>query len=114
MPVFPLRLTVEIAPPETQSKDRLGNPVRVPGKYRTVRCHSWEINQSVETTGDSVERVITHLLLHVPPEDKPEPGGKIRLPDGSVWDVAGDADTYTENPWFDPGLVGVRAINRKG
>ena len=108
MTVFPLRETIEIARTTTK-KNRFNNDVTVLGPFTTVTVAGWAVQQSEEKAEDSSLRVIDDLVVYMHPDDQPGPAGKLRTPNGDVWQQEGDPEEYDYGPWFRPGLVVVHA-----
>lgn len=104
--IVPLTHTVEVSQVETVT-DRLGNERPTPGPFHPVQVAGWAVAKVEETTGESVLRTVDQLDVYTPTPF--EPGASIRLPDGGVWQVQGNAEDYRNGPWWNPGLVVVHA-----
>lgn len=115
MAFIPTRHPVEVANPREKKLNRFNVVESKPGKWRQVYVASWWIGRTEEQTGDSVLRTIDELTVHFKPKDAPPPGGKIRLPDGSTWEVSGHPEDYRHGfNGFDPGLLEVHARKVEG
>lgn len=111
MGFVPLVHTVEVSQVETVT-DRFGNERPAQGEFHPVKVAGWAITKVEESTGESVLRTVDQLDVYAPaPFD---PGASIRLPDGGVWQVQGNAEDYQHGPWWNPGLVVVHARKAAG
>lgn len=111
MPRRKRAFTIEVAE-VVQDRDYFGNLVNKTGPYRPVRVAGWAVVKVEEQQGESVLRTIDQLEVYSPEEF--HAGSEIRLPKGSVWQVEGNAEDYRHGPWWDPGLVVVRAKKVEG
>ena len=106
MSFIPLRHTVEVSEVEMVT-DRFGNQVPRQGKFRPVQVAGWAVTKVDEAHGDSVLRTVDQLDIYAA---KPFAlGASVKLPDGNVWQVEGNAEDYNHGPWWSPGLVVVHA-----
>lgn len=116
-PFVPLLHEVEVYTPGELVKDRFNNLRPGPGVWRRVKVAAWWVHGSEERDGQnaSVLRTIDMLTLHVPSEAALSPGGKVRLPDGSVWEVEGHGEDFNHG-WhgFVPGLLVIHAKKVEG
>lgn len=108
---IPLRYKLEIAQ-LVEITDRFNNKVMVPGVYQPVLVAGWAIVNTKEQTGESVLRTIDQLDIYSP--EAFSRGTQVRLPDGSVWQVQGNAEDYRHGPWWNPELVIIHAVQVKG
>lgn len=63
--------------------------------------------------GDSIMRLVDELQVFAPPGTL-DPAQELRLPDGTKWTVEGNAEDYSANPWFKPGLVVIHCKRVEG
>ena len=112
MSVFPLARTVEVYTPGEPVEDRFGNTRPGPGTWQPVKVFAWAVNKVEEQADDSILRTVDELTVYMP--DAPDPGGRVRLPDLSEWQVEGNAEDYNNNPWWSPGLVVVHCRKVEG
>lgn len=108
-----LRQTVEVHVP-TKVTNRFGDEVLGPGKWEPRRVAGWAINSTQEQEGDSVLRTIDRLVVYMGTQSAAQPDEFIRLPDGSVWRVEGNAQNFDHGPWWQPGLVVVTCTKTEG
>lgn len=117
VPFIPLLHVVEVYHPGEPVKDRFNNIRPGPGRWETVKVASWWVHNTEEQDSQnaSILRTIDTLTIHVPPETAPTPGGKVRLPDATVWEVEGNAEDFNHG-WhgFVPGLVAIHAKKVEG
>lgn len=104
--VIPLLQSVEVYTPGEIEYDRFGNEVRGPGAWAETPVAQWWIHRVEEKGEDSILRTVDLLTLHCPTESAPEAAGKVRLPDGSEWEVRGNPENFTHG-WhgWSPGLA---------
>lgn len=114
-PFMPLRATIEVYTPGTPERDRRGNLVPGPGSWRQQKIASWWVDRTEEKGDDSILRTIDYLHAHFPAGHAPDPGGKLRTPDGQQWQVIGNTEDYNHG-WhgWSPGLVVVNATKVEG
>lgn len=101
--MIPLAHAVEFWSPDTTSVDRFGDQRPGGGSWTPVRVAGWYVGATEETGGESVLRTSDVLTVLAP--SSPGPAGRVRLPDGSVWQVHGNPQDYRHGPWWDPGLI---------
>ena len=106
MAFIPLRHSVEVSQMETTT-DRFGNERPTQGPFHAVQVAGWAVTKVEETAGDSVLRTIDQLDVYAP--EPFAPGASIRLPDGGIWQVHGNAEDTRHGPFWNPGLVVVHA-----
>lgn len=117
MPVkgkFPLNCWVEVHREGDPVIDRFGNQRPRPDHWERVQVFGWAVNQTSEGDQTSVLRTYNQLSIYMPHEAIPAPSEKIRLPNGTVWEVEGNPENYDNNPWFAPGLDVVRCKKVEG
>lgn len=115
MSFLPCRFALEFYAPGEPTYDRFGDVRPGPGRWRSVTVASWWVDRTEEKTGESVLRLVEYLHVHCLPGDAPGPGGRVRLPDGSLWEVVGSAENFSHGfHGFDPGLVVVHATRVEG
>lgn len=117
MAFIPLRHTIEVYTPGKPVKDRFNNLRPGPGTWTPVKVASWSVSRTEERDiqGASILRTIDTLTIHVPPGTAPTPGGKVRLPDGSEWQVEGHGEDYNHGPFgFIPGLIVIHSKKVEG
>lgn len=107
----PLRHTVELAE-VVETTDPFGNVITVPSEFTPVQVAGWAIVKTEESAGESVLRTVDQLDVYA--QQPFDAGTTIRLPDGSVWEVSGNAEDYRHGPWWNPGLVVVHARKVEG
>lgn len=106
MAFIPLRHSVDVYTVGEPVVDRFGNERPGEGSWSPVKVAQWWVHKTEEKGDDSVLRLIDLLTVHIPPEDAPTPGGRVRLPDGSVWEVQGNAEDFEHGfHGWSPGLV---------
>ncbi|SNV88160.1 Uncharacterised protein [Corynebacterium urealyticum] len=112
---FPALYAVEVLTPDPPGVDRLGNP-KPSGTFsaKTISVIGWHTGSTEEVFGDSVLRTKDTLSLYVHADAAPQPDQRIRLPDGSEWDVDGHPIDHRHGPWFDPGAVVVSCKKVEG
>ncbi|WP_156963562.1 hypothetical protein [Corynebacterium auriscanis] len=114
-PFIPLSHEVEVLTPGEPVVDRFGDSRPGPVVSRHLRVAGWWVDRVEEKAGESVLRTIDYLHVHVPVGAEFGTAAKIRLPDGSVWQVAGNPENYDHGPFgFSPGLVVVHALKVEG
>lgn len=96
-------------------KDRFGNLAPGVGVWESSPVAQWWVHRSEETDGDSVLRTVDLLTVHFPAGSEPAPSSKVRLPDGTEWQVEGNAENYDHgfHGWA-PGLVVVHCKRVEG
>lgn len=96
-------------------KDRFGNLTPGVGVWESSPVAQWWVHRSEETDGDSVLRTVDLLTVHFPAGSEPAPSSKVRLPDGTEWQVEGNAENYDHgfHGWA-PGLVVVHCKRVEG
>lgn len=96
-------------------KDRFGNLTPGVGVWESSLVAQWWVHRSEETDGDSVLRTVDLLTVHFPAGSEPAPSSKVRLPDGTEWQVEGNAENYDHgfHGWA-PGLVVVHCKRVEG
>ena len=115
MSFIPLSQQVEVYTPGPPVTARFGNERPGPGGWRAFRVASWWVHKTEEKDGEFILRTGDLLTVHVPPEAAPEPGGQVRLPDGSVWTVEGNPEDYTHGfHGWSPGLLVVHCKRVEG
>lgn len=108
MAAFPLAHIVEVQGPDTVVIDRFEDEHTVPGEWVEMRVAGWFTSRPDESAGDSLLRTSTELTVYCP--TKLSPAARLRLPDGSEWEVEGEAENYDHGPFgFVPGLVVIHA-----
>lgn len=109
---IPLNYTVEVYRLGEWKEDRFGNLKPGVGQWVEVPVFQWWVHKTEEESGESVLRTIDVLTVHFHTGSAPDPAEKIRLPNGSEWQVEGNAEDYNHG-WhgWSPGLV---AVNCKG
>ena len=114
-PFIPTPHTVEMYLPGEPAKDRFGNERPGPGSWEVVRVASWWVHKTEEKGDDSILRTVDLLTLHVPVGFGPAPGGRVRLPNGTEWEVAGNPEDFNHG-WhgWAPGLLVVHAKRVEG
>lgn len=112
MSIFPLAQKIEVYTPGEPGRDAHGNEIPGPGSWEPVRVFAWAVNKVDEERGESMLRTIDNLTVYTP--EAFHPGGRVRLPDGSEWEVEGNAEDYNNNPWWSPGLVVVHCRKVEG
>lgn len=114
-PFIPTPHTVEMYLPGEPVEDRFGNLRPGPGAWESVRVASWWVHKTEEKGDDSILRTVDLLTLHVPVGFGPVPGGRVRLPNGTEWEVAGNPEDFNHG-WhgWAPGLLVVHAKRVEG
>ena len=114
MAFIPLRQSLEFMVPG-KAVDRFGNERPTGGDWVKRPVASWWVDMSQEEHGDSILRTVDTLHVHLPVENAPPSWGRIRTPDGSVWEVEGNVEDFTHG-WhgWNPGLVVVHAKRVSG
>lgn len=115
MPFITTPHTVEIYREGAFEKDRFGNLNPGPGEWEPVKVAQWWVHRTEEQGDDSVLRTVDLLTVHVPTGDAPSPGGKVRLPDGTEWEVQGNPEDFNHGfHGWSPGLVVVHCKRTEG
>ena len=109
---FPLAFTVEVYTPGTPTTDAHGNQIPGVGSWSDQGVFGWAVNKIEEEGGDHLLRTVDVLTVYTPVGFPAS--GRVRLPDGSEWDVQGNAEDYNNNPWWTPGLFVARARKVEG
>lgn len=104
--MMPLKQSVEVYTPGEVEYDRFGNEVRGAGQWVEVSVAQWWVHRTEEKGDDSILRLVDLLTLHCPPESAPGADGRVRLSDGSEWEVDGRPEDFTHG-WhgWSPGLL---------
>ena len=110
--VFPLGQTVEVYTPGEPTTDAHGNDIPGVGSWESVKVFAWAVNKVSEDGGEFTLRTIDELTVYTPVTF--HPGGRVRLPDSSEWEVQGNAEDYNNNPWWSPGLLVVHCRKVEG
>lgn len=110
--VFPLGQTVEVYTPGEPITDAHGNDIPGVGSWEPVKVFAWAVNKVSEDGGEFTLRTIDELTVYAPVAF--HPGGRVRLPDSSEWEVQGNAEDYNNNPWWSPGLLVVHCRKVEG
>lgn len=111
--VFPLGQTVEVYAPGEPTTDAHNNDIPGVGSWEPVKVFAWAVNKvSEDERGASMLRTIDELTVYTPIAFPA--GGKVRLPDDTVWEVQSNAEDYNNNPWWSPGLLVVHCRKVEG
>lgn len=115
MAFVPLRFPIEVLTPGETTTDMYGNEIPSGGQWVHAKAASWWVDKTEEKGEDSVLRTIDYLHVHLPPAEAVAAASRVRLPDGTEWDVVGNPEDYRHG-WhgFDPGLVVVHARKVEG
>lgn len=114
-PFIPTPHTVEVFREGELEEDRFGNLRPGPGEWWSIKVASWWVHRTEEQSEDSVLRTVDLLTMHTPIGQEPGPSSKVRLPDGSVWEVQGNPEDYNHGPFgFVPGLMVVNCKRTEG
>ena len=114
-PFLPPPHLLEMYLPGEPVRDRFGNERPGKGSWEVVAVSSWWIDKTEEKGDDSVLRTLDYLHVQVPPEVAPPPSSKVRLPDGTEWEVKGNPEDYRHGfHGFNPGLLVVHAVKVEG
>lgn len=105
---------VEVYWPGEPVAGRFGEIDHAPGQWVTTPVVGWAIARTEEKDGESVLRTVDVLDLYCTPESAPPPGGKIRLPNQTVWEVEGNPEDYRHGPFWNPGLLVIHAKRTEG
>lgn len=111
-PKFPLRFTVQVSGPSFLDTDRFGNARPVLAPASPLKVAGWAINAVDEKTGEQVLRTVDRLDLYTP--QLIDPHSRVKLPDGTMWEVVGNSEDYSHGPWWNPGLYVVRCTRVEG
>ena len=114
-PFVPARYVLEMFVAGEPVRDRFNNVRPNKGAWQRVEVSSWWVDKTEEKSGDSVLRTIDTLHIHVPTGKAPAAASKVRLPDGTEWEVRGNVEDFNHG-WhgFDTGLVVVHAVKVEG
>ena len=106
MSFIPLNYELEVYSVGPPVVDRFGNERPGEGSWSPAKVAQWWVYKTEEKGEDSLLRLIDLLTVHMQPEVAPAPGGRFRLPDGTVWEVEGNFEDFTHG-WhgWSPGLV---------
>lgn len=97
--------TVEVQGAGEIVTDRFGNERVAAGDWEPVKVTGWSLFDSQESHGDSILRTVTKLKVHFPQDQTPNAGQKVKLPDGTVWNVEATPTDYNHGPFgWQPGL----------
>lgn len=111
----PLNFPVEVLTPGETVVDMYGNEIPSGGQWVRAQAASWWVDKTEEKGEDSVLRTIDFLHVHLPPTEAVNAASRVRLPDGTEWDVVGNPEDYRHGfHGFDPGLVVVHARKVEG
>lgn len=115
MRFIPVKQTLDMQFEGEPKKDRFNNVIPGVSEWRPINVAQWWIDRSEEREGESVLRTVDMLHVHLPSDSVPPSWGKIRTPNGDVWEVEGNAEDYTHG-WhgWNPGLVVVHAKKVSG
>lgn len=105
---YPLKQTVFTTTGGRWVEDDLGNDYWAAGERTPVKVFAFEVVRSEETTLAGHERLVEVLKIYAPPGSF-EPQKRVELPDGTFWEVDGNAEDYNNNSWWSPGLVTFQA-----
>lgn len=109
------KYVVEVYRPGVMAPDRFGNLVPSPGVWESVKVAQWWVSSTDEVGGDSVLRTFDVLTVHFPTGLQPMAAGRVRLPDGTVWEVEGNIEDYNHGfHGWNPGLVVVHCKRVEG
>lgn len=114
MAFLPAKQMVEIYWPGEPEVGRFGEIEDTQGDWEVTPVVGWAVTRTEEKDGESVLRTIDVLDLYCTPEAVPPVGGRIRLPDQTVWEVEGHPEDYRNGPFWDPGLLVVHAKRTEG
>lgn len=103
---FPTPYLLEVYTAGEPTVDLYGNKRPGKGQWKQVQVASWWVDRTEEKTGDSVLRTVDYIHVHIPADEQVSATSRIRLPDGSIWEVMGNPENYRHG-WhgWDPGLV---------
>lgn len=113
-PFIPLSYSLEVEEMGAPTLDRFGNEIPAAAHWVPRKVAMWALTNSLEETEDSVLRTVDRLQVHFRLGEAPDPAARIRLPDGTVWQVEGNPSDYNHGPWWAPGLVCVYAKKVEG
>ena len=114
-PFVPTGHMVELYMPGAPYRDRFGNERPGKGEWENVAVASWWVDKTEEKGEDSVLRTIDALHVLVPSASATVPASKVRLPDGTIWDVTGNPEDFNHGfHGWDTGLVVVHAVKVEG
>lgn len=106
MTKWPLKFTITTQRGGYWDTDRLGNEMWVPGENVPVKIFAYRVVKSFEKaiTG-GYPYLISDLEVIAPPGTFENAQSTAILPDGSEWELDGEAEDENNNPYFSPGLV---------
>ncbi|CAB1012006.1 hypothetical protein FRC0497_02161 [Corynebacterium diphtheriae] len=111
-PKFPLRFTVQVSGPSFLDTDRFGNARPVLAPASPLKVAGWAINAVDEKTGEQVLRTVDRLDLYTPQLIAPH--SRVKLADGTMWEVVGNSEDYSHGPWWNLGLYVVHCTRVEG
>ena len=115
MRFIPAKQTLDMQFEGEPTTDRFNNIIPGVSEWRPVKVAQWWVDKTEEREGDSILRTVDMLHVHLPTENVPPSWGRIRTPNGSIWEVEGNVEDFT-NGWhgWNPGLVVVHAKKVSG
>lgn len=109
------RRPLEVYRPGAPTKDRFNNLKPGAGVWEPTPVVQWWVHRTEESDGDSVLRTVDLLTVHFPSGTQPSPAGKVRLPDGTEWEVQGEVEDYDHGfHGWSPGIVPVHCKRVEG
>ena len=115
MRFIPVKQALDMQFEGEPTTDRFNNIIPGVSEWRPVKVAQWWVDKTEEREGDSILRTIDTLHVHLPVENVPPSWGRIRTPNGSIWEVEGNVEDFTHG-WhgWNPGLVVVHAKKVSG
>lgn len=102
---WPLNFEVMKPGEVTWETDRFGNKIPVQGDPVPVNVFAWEIVKSEEFDDkEFVMRIRDKMQILAPPGTF-APADEIEVPTVGKWQIEGNAEDSTNNPYFNSGLV---------
>lgn len=115
MGFLPAHHSVDVYRPGEPVADRFGNLTPGVGVWESTPVVQWWVHRSEESEGDSVLRTVDVLTVHFPTGSEPSPAGRVRLGDGTVWQVEGNPEDYDHGfHGWSPGIVPVHCKRVEG
>lgn len=111
---LPLRYVIAVVDRSMDEEPGVFTPRKFSERVREIGCAQWWVDQSVESFGDSENRVVTTLHAVVEPNPLLVAGNAL-LVQRKQWEITGEPEDFSQGfHGWDPGVVVVHCRKVEG